>query len=249
MKRGFRYVLLLFAVAVLYTTALGAAGMMVSIPPDQTVCTMSRQESGKVTFPADVAGTPLRALRTVRYEGAFLENGGDTPIVDGLGLLVENTGEHHIRSAWVMLTGAGETFFFLARDLPPFSRTVLLEIGGAFGNITSFDFITGNAETVEEPDLLARGDIEIVPVDLGSVTVTNRTEQTIGTLELTYKNYLEGADRYQGGICYRCRIYQLRPGQTVTLRPAHYAAGYSRFVYAETVPNEEETEQTEIPLT
>ena len=239
MKRGFRFVLFLFAAVVLYTTALGAAGMMVTAPPDRTVCTMTRQEMGRVVFPADVKGTPLRVLRTVRYEGPFLEDGGDTPIVDGLGLLVENTGEKHIRSAWVMLTKAEEAYFFLARDLPPYSRTVLLEIGGAYGIATSFDFITGSAETAEKADLLAKGEVEIVPLELGSVAVTNRTNRTMPSLELTYKNYLEGANRYQGGICYRCMVYDLQPGQTVTLHPAHYATGYSRFVYAQLIEEED----------
>lgn len=240
MKRGFHILLFLFAAVVLYTTALGAAGMMVTIPPDRTVCTMTRQETGSVVFPADVKGTPLRVLRTVGYEGPFLEDGGDTPIVDGLGILVENTGEKHIRSAWVMLTKAEEIYFFLARDLPPYSRTVVLEIGGAYGIATSFDFIAGSAETAQKPNLLTKSEVEIVPEDLGSVTVTNRTNRTMPELELTYKNYLPGADRYQGGICYRCMVYDLQPGQTVTLYPAHYADGYSRFVYAALTSNEEE---------
>ena len=75
-------------------------------------------------------------------------------------------------------------------------------------------------------------ELEIRDVDMGAVTVTNRTDGTFYDLELTYKNYLADADVYQGGIAYRCTVDTLHPGQSITLYPSHYAAGYSRFVYA-----------------
>lgn len=231
MARGLRPGLILFSAVLLYATAVRAAGMMVCLPPERTVCAVSRQ----VTFPAQVDGTDLKILNTVRYEGAFLENGGDTPVVDALGILLENTGDRHIRTAWVMLTGAGETRMFLARDLPPGSRAILLEIGGAAWTDQPFDSVAGGAQTGEE-DLLAAGWLEIREVDMGAVAVTNLTEGTLLDLELTYKNYLSDGDVYQGGIAYRCRIPTLHPGQTYILTPSHYAAGYSRFVYAQQTP-------------
>lgn len=231
MIKGLRIGLLLVAMVVFYTCAQQAAAMVVCLPPERTVCTVLRQKEGELSFPVCLEGTTLKILSTVCYEGAFLENGSNTPVVDVLGILVENTGESHIRSAWVMLCGAGETGMFLARDLPPGSRTILLETGGAAWTKGPFFSACGSAET-GEADLLATGQLEIQEESIGTVVVTNRTKQTLFDLELSYKNYLSDADIYQGGIVYRCAIGTLHPGQSVTVSPGHYAAGYSRFVYA-----------------
>ena len=229
MKRGWIVHGILLTCLVFYITALRAAGMMVNLPPERTVCAMSRQSP----FPAQVEGTTLQVLHTVCYEGADLERGEDTPLVNALGILVENTGQAHIRTAWVMLAGEGETYFFLAQDLPPGSRTILLETGGALWTGESFYSVTGGAATAPV-DLLASGQLEIGDLDLGTVTVTNRTENTLTDLTLTYKNYLTDGDIYQGGIAYHHKIPILYPGQTLDITPSRYCAGYSRFVYGTT---------------
>ena len=231
MIRGLRIGILLLAMVVFYACAQQAAAMMVCQVPERTVCTVLRQEKEELSFPVCLEGTTLKILSTVCYEGAFLENGGNTPVVDALGILVENTGEFHIRSAWVLLSGAGEPGMFLARDLPPGSRTILLETGGAAWSAEPFFSACGGTETAET-DLLSTGQLEIREVDMGTVTVTNRAQQTFFDLELSYKNYLADADVYQGGIVYRCAVGTLHPGQSVTVTPGHYAAGYSCFVYA-----------------
>ena len=231
MKRGWIVYGMLLSCLVFYVTALRVAGMMVCLPAEQTVCTLTRQESRVLAFPATVEGTSLKVLDMVHYEGAFLEDGGDTPIIDAMGILVENTGEHHVRSAWVKLTGAGKSYHFRGQDLPPGSRTILLETGGALWRGESFESITGGAETAEE-DLLASGQLEITDVDIGSVAIKNLSEEPFFNLELTYKNYLCDGDIYQGGISYHHTIPVLRSGQTLTIFPERYASGYSRFVYA-----------------
>lgn len=228
MKRGWAVWGILLTAVVFYATALQAAGMVVCRPIEQTVCTMIRPG---LQFPVSVEGTNLRILRTVCYEGAFLENGGNTPVANVLGILVENTGESHISTAWIMLSGGGERWLFMARDLPAGSRTILLETGGALWKEGSFLSACGGAETAET-DLLAGGKLEITDVDLGSVAVTNLSDESFFNLELTYKNYLGDADIYQGGIAYHYTLPVLRPGQTITIDPERYASGYSRFVYA-----------------
>ena len=229
MKRGWVAWGVLLTAVVCYSTALQVAGMMVCRPTDQTVCAVTRQE---LQLPISLEGTPLKILSVLSYEGAFLEDGGNTPVAEVLCILVENTGDSHIRSARIILCGEERMYSFQARDLPPGSRTILLETGGApWVREGEFCYACGSAETVQE-DLLTAGQLEITPVDMGSVAVTNCSEQTLTDLELTYKNYLADADVYQGGISYRHVLPVLQPGETVTINPERYASGYSRFVYA-----------------
>ena len=227
MKRGWIVYGMMVTCLVFYITALRAAGMMVCLPPEQTVCAMTQQG----LLPAQVAGTALRVLNTVCYEGPSLDTGEDVPLANALAIMVENTGTEHIRTGWVMLSGAGNRYLFLARDLPPGSRTILLETSGASWTREPFDSLTGGATTAPD-DLLTAGQLEIRNVDLGSVSVKNLSESTLTDVMLTYKNYLSEADVYQGGIAYGYQIPLLHPGQSITISPGHYCAGYSRFVYA-----------------
>ena len=232
MVRGVRMGLVLFAGVLLYVTAFHVAGMAVLHPTARTVCMVSKPPAGEVTFPVDLAETTLRIEKAVFYEGPFLEDGGDRPVVGVLALLVRNTGDRSLETAQITLTDARATYRFQGRHILPGSRVLLLETGGAAFKQTGFLTARGYA-TEEEADLLQTGEVEIEDVSMGSVTVTNRTDRTLYDLRLYYKNYLSDGDLYQGGICYETRIETLAAGQSVTLDPHHYAMGYSCFVWAQ----------------
>lgn len=232
MIRGLRMGLVLVAGVLLYVTAFHVAGMAVLYPAARTVCVVTKPAAEEVTFPIDLPGTPLQIEKTVFYEGPFLEDGEDELVVGVMALLVRNTGAQSLETAQITLVDERATYRFQGHHIPPHSRVLLLETGGAPFKQTGFLTARGYA-TEEEADLLQTGEVEIEDVSMGSVTVTNRTDRTLYDLRLYYKNYLSDGDLYQGGICYETRIETLAAGQSVTLNPQHYAMGYSRFVWAQ----------------
>ena len=229
MMSRLRMGLVLFVGALLYVTAFRVAGMAVLHPTGRTVCMVSKPPAGEVTFPADLAGTTLRIEKTVFYEGPFLEDGEDEPVAGVLALLVRNTGDQSLEMAQITLTDKQATYRFQGFHIPPGSRVLLLETGGAAFKQTGF-LTAGAQATPEGADLLQTGQVEIQDAAMGSVTVTNRSDHVLYNLRLYHKNYLADGDFYQGGICYETRIEAMEAGETVTLYPHRYAMGYSRFV-------------------
>lgn len=234
MVRGLWVGLILFSGVLVYTSAMEATGAVVLHPSARTVCVVSKEEEKEtVTFPVDLEGTPLRAEGTVYYEGAFLESEQqEEPAMGVLALLVRNTGTEALESVRITLSGESGSYRFLGCHIPPDSRVLLLETGGAAWNRDEIYSIQAQVAS-EPPDLIAQGKLEIRDVDMGAVAVTNHTERTLQNLRLYYKTYLSDADLYQGGICYEEVLTRLEPGETVRLLPGRYAMGYSRFVRAE----------------
>lgn len=233
MVRGLRAGLMLFSGVLLYITALQAAGAVVLHPIERTVCCVSVVPKAEpLSFPLELAGTTLRAEGTVYYEGPFLENGTQEPVTGALALLVRNTGSEALQTAQITLVGKQGTYRFQGCHIPSGAQVLLLETTGAAWNRDAV--LSYEAEALPEPpDLLQQGALEIRDVDMGTVAVTNRTDQTLRDLHLYYKNYLSDSDLYQGGICYEEGIESLEPGQTLYLSPQRYAMGYSRFVRVE----------------
>ena len=153
MIRGLRMGLVLVAGVLLYVTAFHVAGMAMLHPAGRTVCVVTKPAAAEVTFPIDIPGTPLQIEKTVFYEGPFLEDGEDELVVGVMALLVRNTGAQSLETAQITLADERATYRFQGRHIPPHSRVLLLETGGAKFQQTGFLTASGQA-TVEKADLL-----------------------------------------------------------------------------------------------
>ena len=65
---------------------------------------------------------------------------------------------------------------------------------------------------------------------MGTVIVTNATEEPLNNICLYYKSWYSPQNILIGGIKYSVSIPVLAPGQTEYLYPPHYAIGYSKVV-------------------
>jgi len=176
----------------------------------------------------------LVASQLVMYEGPFLESGGDVPVSDITALILYNSGDREIAQAEVVLTGEVELTFF-ASNIMPGARVLVLEKNAAAWQEWNISGCSGwvNEETeVTIPE----GALQIREVDMGTLSVTNISREKLTDIWLFYKNYLSEGDLYIGGITYLVQIGALESEESVTVKPAHYAAGYSRVIKAEEIP-------------
>lgn len=234
--RGVKRALLL--VTALLGCFFGFVGLMISAGAvlqrvdEQTVFTfLEPQES--ISLPYRVEGTDLIARQLVMYEGPDLEKGSDTPVSDITALLLYNDGQQEIAQAEVKLT-AGEELTFFASNIMPGAQVLVLETNTAVWKereITACSGWVSEAAWKALPEIT----LEILEVDMGTLSVTNTSLRTLTDIWLYYKNYLPEGDLYVGGITYVETIPVLEPGQTVQINPNHYASGYSRVIKAEVV--------------
>lgn len=187
----------------------------------------------RIRLPCRVEGTDLIARQLVIYEGPNLESGSDTPVSDITALVLYNDGQQEIAQAEVTLT-AGEELTFFASNIMPGAQVLVLEKNVIAWQDWEVTACSGWISEADHPTLSAQA-LEILEVDMGTLSVTNTTREKLTDIWLFYKNYVPEGDLYVGGITYIETIESLEPGQTVRIKPARYAAGYSRIIKAEEI--------------
>lgn len=206
-----------------------SVGAVLQRPEDCTVFTLSEP----ITLPCRVEGTGLIAQQLVMYEGPYLENGGDVPVSDITALLLYNDGKQEIDQTEVILT-AQQELTFLASNIMPGARVLVLEKNATPWQQWQVLGCSGWVNAVAGSQM-PEAALEITEVDMGTLSVTNTTDEGLGELWLYYKNYLPEEELYIGGITFIKTIEYLNPGQVLLVNPEHYAVGYSRIVKIEKV--------------
>ncbi len=165
------------------------------------------------------------------YDGAYLEDGSDEEMIGVTALVLENTGETGIRRAQVVVLRDGQKLYFEASYIPPKGTVLVLEKNGAAYEGSGFDscycltLIPGDFDRCE--------DRISVQEEASGLLVTNLTDSEITRVCLYYKQYYAQSALYLGGITYSTELYCLQPGESRSIRPYHFAAGYAQVVAAE----------------
>lgn len=237
MKKGLLTAGVLLVSLGVFAGTMTVAGAAVRYPAQNTVVTVksteiTTQQREPIDFPYAIEGTPLTAERMVVYEGPRLEEGSDEPIVNGLALLLYNTGQQEILSAKIQLQTDGSTYCFTGSYVPAQSRVLLLEKSNALWVEETYTGCTGTVTFAADAGF-SNEEITVEEIGMGEVSVTNLTQDKLTDVQIFHKNCLCEADLYVGGITYRTEIGDLDPNQTVSVPLDHYASGYSQIVRLE----------------
>ena len=181
-----------------------------------------------LTFPVSIPETTLIAQSISSYEGPFLEDGSDREVVNIAALQVYNAGDAPILRAYVVFFFDDYSFVFYGENIPAGETVLLLERTAAKFQKEPYLGCSG----WQELDYAARIDdkITVNEIAMGTVVVTNNTNQTFYNVQIYYKSFLSSPGIYIGGITYMTELPVLLPGQTQYLYPYHYASGYSKVV-------------------
>ena len=190
-------------------------------PPEGVTAAVDRE----LVFPVTIQGTPLTAEHMVCYEGAFVEDGSNEPVFDIAALMVRNDGTQEILQVTITLYAGEERMIFNGQNILPGMRVMILEQDRKSYVPDGFTRCEGHAVLTTGTSL----PILVHEQGMGELQVTNIGEKTMSNVILYYKNWLQG-DVYIGGITYAATIQQLQPGDSVTVFPEHYAAGYSKII-------------------
>lgn len=188
---------------------------------------LTMETRGVIRLPYAIPNTDLIAQQISYYEGPFLEDGTDREVVDIPALHLYNVGSCEILRTCVTVHISDVAYMFYGEHLPPGETTVLLEKNAKLykkGDITS---CTGWQERGAVPILQG---VQITEINMGTLSVTNLTEEPLPNLRLHYKSWLSPPGVFMGGITYCAEIPILLPGQTAHLQPYHYAAGYTKVI-------------------
>lgn len=197
-----------------------------------TLPTQTNPDTGKneVSFPCTIDPFGLVIEKMAPYSGKYVEDGENATVQDVAMILVYNNGAFPVEFASLTVEFEGVTLMFDISALPAGGRAVVQE---KMRRSMPSDAPTAcKALVVQTAELgFASDQVEVTENADGSLTVKNLTKQTIPSIRLFYKYYLEKEQIYVGGVAFSSEIKDgLRPGSSITIRPTHYEKGSSRIV-------------------
>lgn len=180
-------------------------------------------------FPYKLEYTSLVAQKLIAYEGVYLEDGSEEAVTDVAALILENTGTIGVEYVQIVLQQNGRELSFDGTYIPPKSRVLLLEENKQ--PYSPAPVTACRCRTVI-PGVFDRAErtVSIREIGLGTLEVTNLSEQDLEGIHIFYKHHEGENDLYVGGITYSTVIPDLAPGETRSVTPYRYASGYAQVV-------------------
>ncbi len=185
-------------------------------------------ENEGITFPATVEGYQLEIEKLAAYDGMFVEDGSNVQVQGVAMLLLKNNGEFPIEYTEITVEYESATLVFAVTALPVGARLVVQEKNGQA--VPEGKALSCRALVVQRAELSLSDAVEITENGDDTFTVTNLTKETIPTVRVFYKYYMEEQGIYVGGIAFTVRLTRLGGGSSMTVQPAHYATDTCKVV-------------------
>ena len=206
----------------------------VTIPPDVDPGT---GEDIGISFPCQVPGYGLTIEKMAPYSGMFVEDGTNAEVKGVAMLLVSNDGDYPLEYTQICITCGEEELLFDISALPVGEKLVVQEKNGKTISEAKADSAT--ALVVQRAEMgMSETQVRVTDNGNNTLTIENLTDETIPTVRVFYKYYMEDEDVFVGGIAFTVRITRLGAGATVTIQPSHYTSQSSRVVMVLTYDSE-----------
>jgi hypothetical protein len=206
----------------------------VVIPPEKDPQT--GEERG-ISFPCQIPGHDLTIEKMAPYNGMFVEDGSNANIENVAMLLVKNNGDFPVEYTQIRVVCGQEELLFDISALPAGEKLVVQEKTGK--TILASDATSASALVVQRADMeMSESKVQVIDNGDNTLTVKNLTNETIPTIRVFYKYYMENEQLFVGGIAFTVRISRLGAGASVTVQPSHYTSQNSRVVMVLTYDSE-----------
>lgn len=206
----------------------------VVIPPEKN------PETGEVigiSFPCQIPGYDLTIEKLAPYNGVFVEDGSNTNSQNVAMLLVKNNGDFPVEYTQIRVACGQEELLFDISALPAGEQLVVQEKTGK--TISESKATSASALVVQRANMeMSEGKVHVTDNGDNTLTVKNLTNETIPTVRIFYKYYMEDEKLFVGGIAFTVRISRLGAGASVTIQPSHYTSQTSRVVMVLTYDSE-----------
>ena len=211
-----------------------------AVPPSVTIPPETHPDTGEpepITFPCQVPNYGLIIEKIAPYSGMYVENGSNVTVQNVAMLLVYNDGDYPIEYTQISISYGDETLLFDISALPMDEYLVVQEKTGKA--IPAGDVTCIGAAVVQRANMeMSDGKVLVTDNGNNTMTITNLTGETIPTIRVFYKYYMETEDIFVGGIAFTVRITRLGAGASVTIQPSHYTSQTCRVVMVLTYDSE-----------
>ena len=190
-----------------------------------------------ISFPCAIPGYDLVIEKMAPYNGMFVEDGSNVNAQNIAMLLVHNDGDFPIEYTQIRVMHGQEELLFDISALPAGERLVVQEKTGK--TISAGEASAASALVVQRAQMeMSEREVKVTDNGDNTITIENLTDQTIPTVRIFYKYYMQEEGLFVGGIAFTVRIVRLGSGASVTIQPSHYTSQTSRVVMVLTYNSE-----------
>ena len=206
----------------------------VVIPPQKDPQT---GETLAVPFPCRIPGYDLTIEKLAPYTGLFVEDGSNANAQNVAMLQVKNDGDYPVEYAQIRLVCGQKELLFDISALPAGQQLVVQEKTGK--TIGEEKATSASALVVQRAKMeMSEEQIQVIDNGDNTLTVRNLTGETIPTVRIFYKYYMEDENLFVGGIAFTARVTGLGAGASMKIQPAHFTSRTSRVVMVLTYDSE-----------
>ena len=210
------------------------------IPPIVEILPDTDPDTGEevgISFPCQIPGYDLIIEKMAPFSGIFVEDGSNANVQDVAMLLVRNNGNTPIEYTQISVMCGEDELLFDISALPAGQKLVVQEKNGKA--ISGDDIKSATALVIQRTDMeMSAGKVRVVDNGNNTLTIQNLTDQTIPTVRVFYKYYMQEEAIYVGGIAFTVRISKLGAGASISISPSHYTSQTSRVVMVRTYDSE-----------
>ena len=190
-----------------------------------------------MSFPCQIPGYDLVIEKLAPYDGMFVEDGSNADIENVAMLMVKNDGSFPVEYTQIRVACGEEELLFDVSALPVGERLVVQEKGGK--SIPEGGATSASVLVVQRADMeMSESKVKVTDNGNNTLTIRNLTDETIPTVRLFYKYYMDEEQLFVGGIAFTVRITKLGAGASVTIQPSHYTSRSGRVVMVLTYDSE-----------
>lgn len=209
-------------------------------PPSVVIPPKKDPQTGEeigISFPCQIPEYDLTIEKMAPYNGMFVEDGSNTNSQNVAMLLVKNNGDFPVEYTQIRVVCGQEELLFDISALPAGEQLVVQEKTGK--TISESKATSASALVVQRANMeMSESKVQVTDNGNNTLTVRNLTNETIPTVRVFYKYYMEDENLFVGGIAFTVRISRLGAGASVTIQPSHYTSQTSRVVMVLTYDSE-----------
>ena len=172
----------------------------VVIPPEKDPQT--GEEIG-ISFPCSIPGYDMTIEKMEPYNGIFVEDGSNADIQNVAMLLVKNNGDFPVEYTQIRVMCGQEELLFDISALPAGEKLVVQEKTGK--TISESKATSASALVVQRADMeMSENKVQVTDNGDNTLTVKNLTNETIPTIRIFYKYFMEDEKLFVGGNGFIC---------------------------------------------
>lgn len=205
------------------------------LPPFVEIPDTDETQEG-LQFPCQVPGYDLVIEKIAPYTGLYVEDGSNAQVAEVAMLLIRNQGAYAVEYTEITVEYQEKTLVFRISALPAGESMVVQENSG--NAVPDSLPVKASALVVQRSQMQIASEVSVTDNGDNTLTIRNLTDETLPTVRVFYKYYMEEEDLFVGGIAFTLRITKLPGNGSVTVQPSHYVSKTSRVVMAQVYDTE-----------